>query len=144
MSQVVRRALYGKLAGDSTLTNLLGSPPQNYSKAIYHLRAPEGAGFPYVVFNLQDSRPAYTMKPGVPGYNADLWLIKAVDANSTADRADSIIARVKALLTDSTLSISSEDLMLLVPESDVEYAELADGQEYRHAGVIFRLMHQPT
>jgi hypothetical protein len=33
MSTAVRRALYGKLAGDTTLNNLLGTPATNYSKS---------------------------------------------------------------------------------------------------------------
>jgi hypothetical protein len=43
MSTAVRRALYGKLAGDTTLNALLGTPATGYSKSIYHQEAPDGA-----------------------------------------------------------------------------------------------------
>jgi hypothetical protein len=42
MSTAVRRALYGKMAGDTTLNALLASPPSGWSKSIYHQQAPAG------------------------------------------------------------------------------------------------------
>jgi hypothetical protein len=57
VSTASRRALYGKLSGDTTLNNLLGTPASGYSKSIYHQQAPANAQFPFVVFQKSGSRP---------------------------------------------------------------------------------------
>jgi hypothetical protein len=46
MSTAVRRAIYGRMAGDTTLNALLGTPPTGYAKSIYHQEAPAGVGYP--------------------------------------------------------------------------------------------------
>lgn len=138
MSVAVRRAIYGKLSGDTTLTNLLGTAAPGYTKSIYYQQAPEKAGFPYVVFSKQSSTPRYAL--GARLYDNDLWLIKAVDRRDTADTADAIASRLDALLTDSTLSISGKTQLYLRRESDVDYPENSDGVVYHHAGSLFRLI----
>ena len=138
MSTVVRRALYGKLAGDTTLNNLLASPPQGWSKSIYYQVAPEGAQFPFVVFNRQDGRPTEAF--GDPSaLENDVWLVKAVDRATSADTAEAIAARVAALLNDASLSVSGATLLYLRRQSDVDYAEVDKGVAYRHAGSLYRL-----
>ncbi len=143
MSVAVRRAIYGKMSGDSTLTAMLGTAAPGYTKSIYYQQAPEKAGFPYVVFSKQSSTPRYAL--GARLYDNDLWLIKAVDRESkstgaTADTADTIASRLDALLTDSTLSISGKTQLYLRRESDVDYPENSDGVVYHHAGSLFRLI----
>jgi hypothetical protein len=138
MSVAVRRAIYGKLSGDTTLTNLLGTAAPGYTKSIYYQQAPEKAGFPYVVFSKQSSTPRYAL--GARLYDNDLWLIKAVDRRDTADGADAIASRLDALLTDASLSISGKTQLYLRRESDVDYPETSDGVVYHHAGSLFRLI----
>ena len=141
MSTPVRRALYGKLAGDTTLNNLLGTPPTGYSKSIYHQQAPAGAAYPLVIFNKQTGNPTEAF--GDPSaFETDTWLVKGVDRNTSADTAEAIQARLDALLSDGTLSISGAALMYLRRQSDVEYPETTDGVRYQHAGSLFRLMFQ--
>lgn len=139
MSTPVRRAVYGKLAGDTTLNSILGAPAAGYSKSIYHQQAPAGAGFPYVLFQKQAGNPTEAF--GDPSaIDTDVWLVKAVDRNSTADPAESAAARIIALLNDAALSISGATLLYLRRQSDVEYPELIDGQMYQHVGSLFRLV----
>ncbi len=140
MSVPIRRALYGKLAGDTTLVSLLGSPATGYGKSIYYQVAPSNAGFPYLIFSKQSGVPSYALKQ--KAYDDDIWLIKAIDRSDTADTADAIASRLDALLTDSTLSISGRTQLYLRRESDVDYAEIADGVVYRHAGSNFRLTYE--
>ena len=80
MSVAVRRALYGKMAGDSTLVGYLGTPPSGYSKSIYYQVAPDGAQFPFIVFSKQASTPRYAF--GARAYDTDVWLIKGVIRSS--------------------------------------------------------------
>ena len=77
MSVAVRRALFGKMAGDTTLTNLLATPPTGVSKSIYHEQAPEGANFPFVIFSKSSGTPRYSLAS--LAMDNELWLIKGVD-----------------------------------------------------------------
>lgn len=139
MSVAVRRAIYGKLAGDSTLTSLLHSPPAGKSQSIYHQVAPEGAEPPYVIFQKQSSNPSYSL--AARDFDDELWLIKGVDHSSDEDTVDAISSRLDALLTDGTLSISGKTLRYLRRDSDVEYSEVPSGGErWIHAGSIYRLV----
>lgn len=136
----MRRALYGKLAGDTTLNGLLASPPGTYSKSIFYEQAPEGAAYPFVIFAKQAGTPTETL--GDPSaLESDVWLVKAVDRSASADTAETIQARLISLLNDASLSISGATHLYLRRESDVDYPETADGVLYRHAGALFRLIY---
>jgi hypothetical protein len=139
MSTPVRRALYGKMAGDTTLNNLLATPPSGYSKSIYHQQAPGGAQFPFVVFQKQAGTPTEAF--GDPdAMDTDVWLVKGIDRSSSADTVEAIQARLQSLLNDATLSISGATLLYLRRQSDVEYPEVSDGVTYNHAGALYRLV----
>jgi hypothetical protein len=141
MSTAVRRAIYGKLSGDTTLTNLLGTPATGFSKSIYHAQAPAGAGFPFVILNRQSGVPTETM--GDPdALEDDIWLVKGIDRGTTADTAEAIAARVKTLLNDATLTISGATHLYLRRQSDVEYLETTEGVRYSHSGSLYRLVYE--
>lgn len=145
MSVAIRRAIYGKLSGDTTLAALLGTPAPGRSKSIYHQQAPEDAGYPLVIFNKQAGTPRYAI--GERLYDNEIWLIKAIDRDDTpgkasADTADAIASRLDVLLTDGTISISGATQLYLRRESDVEYPETVDGVTYHHAGANFRLIYE--
>lgn len=139
MSTSVRRAVYGKLAGDTTLNNLLGAPAAGYSKAIYHDDAPANAAFPFVILAKQAGTPTEALQDP-SAFETDIWLVKGVDQSDSADRAESIAARLNTLLNDTTLSISGGTLLYLRRQSDVEYPEMTDGVRYKHCGALYRLL----
>jgi hypothetical protein len=139
MSTAVRRALYGKLSGDTTLNTGLGTPPTGYSKSIYYEVAPEGAAYPLVIFAKSSSVPTEAF--GDPSaLENDIWLVKAISQDSSADTAETAQARIITLLNDASLSISGASLLYLRRQSDVDYSEVTDGTTYRHAGSLFRLV----
>ena len=139
MSTPVRRALYGALAGDTTLNDLLAAPANGFAKSIYYQQAPQSATCPYVVFSRSSGTPTDTF--GTPGaIESDVWLVKAIDQAGSADVAESIRARVQTLLNDATLSISGATLCYLRRQSDVDYPETVDGVRYQHAGSLFRVV----
>jgi hypothetical protein len=142
MSLATRRALYGKMAGDTTLNNLLGTPATGYSKSIYYQVAPAGAQYPLVVFNKQAGTPTYTFETGHAAIDTEVWTVKGVDRSDTADKADAIADRLDALLTDGVLTISGAAQMYLRRQSDFDYPEDDDGTIYRHSGCNFRLLVQ--
>jgi hypothetical protein len=139
MSTPVRRALYGKLAGDTTLNTILGSPAPGYSKAIYHNQAPAGAQYPFVTINKQAGNPTEAFADP-SALDTDVWLVKAIDRNTSADSAEAAADRIITLLNDAALSISGHDLKYLRRDSDVEYPEVIDGVLYQHCGSLFRLI----
>lgn len=142
MSTPVRRAIYNRLATDATLTGMLAAAPTGYAKAIFHEYAPENSSYPLVVFSKSSGVPTDTFgKPGA--LDTDMWLVKAVDENSTSDTAEAIAARAQYLLNDTTLSISGTNHLYLRRESDVEYAEMIEGLTFRHHGSMFRLVTAP-
>jgi len=140
MSVATRRALYGKLSGDTTLNTLLATPPTGYSKNIFYEVAPQGAQFPYVILSKQAGTPAYAL--GGRAVDNDIWMVKGVDRSGTADAVDNIADRLDALLTDGSISISGRTQLYLRRESDVTYAEVTDGVVYRHAGSLYRLIYK--
>jgi len=140
MSVAVRRALYGKMAGDGTLISMLGTPPTGYNQSIFHDVAPSGSRYPYVVFKQQTGTPTYAL--GARAFDNDLWLIKGVDGNQDSDPVDAIASRLDALLTDGTISISGRTQLYLRRESDVPFSEVVNGVLIRHHGSLFRLIYQ--
>lgn len=141
MATAVRRALYGKLAGDTPLNNLLATPATGYSKSIYHQQAPDGAAYPFIVFNKQSGVPTEAFADP-SAYDTDVWLVKAIDRGTSADTAEAISARIAVLLNDATLSISGGTLLYLRRQSDVEYPEVSNGVQYKHAGSLYRLVYE--
>jgi hypothetical protein len=139
MSTAVRRAIYGRMAGDTTLNGLLGTPATGYSKSIYHQEAPDGATYPFIVFQKQSGTPTEAM--GTPSaLENDIWLVKCVDRGSSSDVAESVQARIQVLLNDANLSVSGSTLLYLRRQSDVEYPEVDNGVRYSHAGSLYRLV----
>lgn len=140
MSTAIRRALYGRLAGDTTLNGMLSIPASGYAKAIYYQVAPEGAQFPLIVFDKQSGIPTEAFQDP-SAYETDVWLVKGIDRSSSADTAEAIQDRLRTLLNDASLSIAGGvTLLYLRRQSDVEYLEVSDGVSYRHAGSLFRLV----
>lgn len=142
MSTVIRRAIYGRLSGDTTLTGLLASPPVGYSKSIFYQQAPENAAYPFIVLSKQSGVPTDTFTQA-GAFETDVWLVKAIDHAESADVAEQIQDRLRTLLNDAPLSISGQGLMALRRQSDVDYSEVADGERYIHAGSLFRVIFQP-
>jgi hypothetical protein len=139
VSTATRRAIYGKLAGDTTLTNLLGTPPAGYSKNIFHQQAPAAAPFPFVILSKSSGVPTEAM--GAPSaLETEVWVVKAIDKATSADTAESIADRIKTLLNDAALSVSGSTLLYLRRQSDVEYSEVDEGVTYAHAGSLYRLV----
>jgi Protein of unknown function (DUF3168) len=139
VSTAVRRALYGRMAGDTTLNALLGTPAPGFAKAIYHQQAPDEAHFPFVIFQKQSGTPteAFTDPSAL---ETDVWMVKGVDRNTTTDTAEAIALRIQTLLNDAPLSISGNTLLYLRRQSDVEYPELMEGVAYKHCGALYRLV----
>lgn len=143
MSTAIRRAIYGKLAGDTTLTAMLGTPPPPKAQSIWHNSAGANATYPLVTLNKQSGVPteAFTDPSAL---EEDVWLVKAIDRDTSADDAEAVAARVQTLLNDAALSIAGGATHLyLRRQSDVEFEEVTDGVKFQHVGALYRLVYDP-
>lgn len=147
MSEInIRRAIYGKLAGDTTLNGLLATPPAGSTHSIWPYQAPDAALSPYVIFNNQSGVRTYTFANRA--FDDELWQIKGIARKgesgtvSIDDAAGNIADRLDALLTDSTLSISGATQRYFRFETPIRYSEDTPGQpRIVHAGALFRLVY---
>lgn len=148
-STAIRRLIYGRLAGAGTITSALGVAAAGYSQNIYDDLAPESAGFPYIIIGKSSPGVPIAEGFGTPGegfskLESDLWLIKVVDINTSADNAEMIAGRVQVLLNDwcpGTASLNAGTVQYLRWESNVGFTEQDSGQIYRHAGSLYRIQH---
>jgi hypothetical protein len=159
LSTATRQAIYGKLKSDvvggGVLHGLLGTAATGYSYAIYHDPAPEDASYPFIVMSKSSGIPSESFG-AYPGGTWDgqsprpfeseteVWLIKGVTHDSSADTAEAIAGRVRSLLNDANLPqlVGGGTITYLRRQSDVEYSEVLDGEVYHHCGSLFRLIYQ--
>lgn len=128
--KAVRKALYDKLTGDSTLTAMATGT------RIYDTQAPPGGTLPYIIFQLVGGP-----RPIIPRKLHEWTItIKTVVAGMTAVTGEDIIARVETLLDDHALVVSGYTVYWLKRESpDIDYIEVAGGNPYRHIGGTWRM-----
>jgi len=128
-----RTALYARLTGDPTLTPLLSAPD-----AIYHQVAPQTASFPYVILQKSAGTPDWQFAQA--HVQQEIWIVRAVDKSSSANRAEDIAARIDLILTDAPLQITGSVLLAVYRESDISYPETDGADVYRHCGAAYRLV----
>lgn len=133
----VRQAIFGVLNGDATLKALLSTPT-----AIYHRVVPQNATLPAVVFSRMAGTPEWAFDSS--GLQNDVWLVKGVAKGATSSPAEDIDARVKALLTDASFTITGRVLNGIYPELDIDYEEVTAGEVYHHVGSQYRVVSEPA
>lgn len=140
MSVAVRNGLYAKLAGTSAVTAKLASPVSGYEKAIYHEQAPEGAGFPYIIFSKSAGTKTRAMRTP-EAFKREVWMVKAVDRSTSSKLAEEIATAVDAALDGGTLTVTGKTIADLHHVGDVDYLEPGTGdQQYRHSGASYRVV----
>lgn len=134
--RAVDTALYSLLAADvaGTATGTLG---QLGATGVYRAVASQGSVEPYIVFNQQTGTDSYTFSSRAT--RSLLYQVKAVGKGSSALTPAKMAERIDTLLTDHALSLTGWTNIRLRRESDVEYLEVANGQQYHHIGGLFRV-----
>lgn len=130
----VRSSIHSLLAGDATLTALLGDG----ANGVYYQRAPLSARAPWVLFNKQAGTPTRTMRGDA--YTTDVWQVKGVSAGGLPGPAEDIAARLDVLLNDATLTITGQACLDLHKQSDIDYPEDNGADTYHHVGASYRLI----
>jgi hypothetical protein len=128
-----RSALVTALASDPAVTSKLSS-----SGAIYHRMAPASARTPYVLFSKQAGSRQNVFGGG--GVTEEAWLVKAVDQNGSASRAEDIAIAINQTLDGTTLPLSNGLTAYLLHETDVDYGEMDGDQTIQHVGAIYRIL----
>lgn len=133
MSLAIRKGLYAKLAGTGAVTTLLAT-----STSIFHGQAPPDAAYPYIILNKQSN--SRTRSFNATAFEAETWMVKAVDRNTTSDTAEAIRNAVDTALTNGTITVTGRTLQDLYPTGDIDYLETEGDQTYRHHGQLYRIV----
>jgi hypothetical protein len=134
VSTDLRKSIYQKLTTTSTVSSKLAT-----NTSVYHGQAPPDAAYPFVIISKQSNRRTRAFAKST-AFEAETWLIKAVDRNSTSNRAESIIEAIQAALINGTLSVSGKTVEDIYPTGDVDYLETEGDQTFRHHGTLFRIV----
>lgn len=131
MSTAIRQGLYQKLAATSAVTSKLAT-----STSIFHHQAPPNAAYPYIIFNKMagTKRRAFS-EPNA--FKREVWMIKAVDRNTTSNLAESISEAVDAALDGGSITVTGKTLADLNHVGDIDYLEDSGDQQYRHHGAQY-------
>lgn len=128
----IREALFSKLSSTPAITSQLSS-----ADAIYHAQGPTGAKYPYLVFHKQAGTKTHAF--GSTAFKKEVWLVKAVDRNTTSNLAEAISEACDAALDGGSLTVSGKTLADLRHVGDVDYLETSGDQQFRHHGAQYRV-----
>lgn len=134
---VFRNAIVLKLQASAGVTALA-------TGGIYAKLPPEGlATYPMVVvYSWRPPRGGRTFQ-GV-AYEDSIYLVKAIDQNTSPKRASEISAAVRTALNEAALTITGYNSMGIIWVEDVDYTEVYQGKVYQHEGGLYSLMGSPT
>lgn len=124
-------ALYSRLQGTSAVTSLLAG-----TTSIYHLRAPNNAGYPYIVFSIQGGGD----ENDTANRTKNLVLFIRAYSGVSAKQAGSVDAQIDAALHLTPLTVSGWTDFWLAREEDLEAVESEpDGQSIYMRGGFYRV-----
>jgi hypothetical protein len=130
-----REWLYAKLAGDATLTGIVGA-------RIYAEQAPENATFPLLM--VVEQSPGNDLRVVGTGriWSDPLFQVKAVDQTASyAGNLATLAARIDAVLHGSSGSATNGKVWACARERPFSMAETGPGgEQYRHLGGLYRVM----
>lgn len=124
-------ALFGRLSSTAAVTALLSG-----TAAIYHLRAPNNAGYPYIVFSIQGGGD----ENDTANRTKNLVLFIRAYSGVSAKQAGSVDAQIDAALHLTPLTVSGWTDFWLAREEDLEAVESEpDGQSIYMKGGFYRV-----
>lgn len=124
--------IYGTLSVDAGLLALV-------STRIYLDVAPEGASFPFVVFQLQTPERDLVTLGARRVWSTGMWLVRGVDKATSFTTLKSIEARIDALLHGVSGSVTGGTVYESVREMPFRLTEVVDRVRYLHLGGIYRI-----
>jgi hypothetical protein len=133
-SVVADQFIYEKLAADAALTAIVGS-------RIYGDSVPQGAQYPYILFQFLSAVDRRTVGPNRLLTNM-LYIVQVVDAaTSYGGDMSTVAARIDAVLHASSGTTASGQAFACVREEQFRLVErLADKTEIRRLGGRYRIL----
>ena len=130
----VDRWLFSTLTEDSTMQALTGD-------RWYVDIAPQSAVYPLGI--LIPPAMDTTVRPAGPGIvmHTGQWAVKAVGPDSF-EALEPIVKRAYELLHSASGAVSSGTVIGAVVEGRIRYTETAEGQIYRHLGILLKVFSQ--
>jgi hypothetical protein len=126
--------IYSVLSGDATLTGLVGG-----TAGIISTLAPGSVTPPYVVFFLASARDILAVG-GIRVQVDSLYTVKAVTTAASWGSVRTIARRIDFLLNKpGQVVTTAAGSLSCVRESVVQYPEVDQGTQYRHAGGQYRI-----
>jgi hypothetical protein len=139
MAATVRHAIFETLLADAQFVALLSAPD-----AVYHRVAPQDARFPFVIVHKQAGIPVWAFSDGDDATDSELWTVKAVDRDSSANTTEALQGRIRTLLHDAPLEVDDYAVLFCRRERDVDYGEVEEGNVIHHLGDQYRVMKEPA
>lgn len=102
--------------------------------------APESASGTVVVFSQVSSQDTYALAERA--YSDFTYQIKAITPGTSAVPAWDASERVEALLTDAPLTLPEGALMACRRQTVISATETDGGEQYQHAGGLYRITTQ--
>ena len=127
------RFIDGKLRADATLMGLVGG--------IYNTIAPEGAGYPLVLFTMQQGGSLQTAN-AIRVFDDLLYLVRVIGETNSYGAIDAAVARVETLLHRASGVAGSGQALACTYERPFSWTEVAAGRMFRHRGGFYRVLVQ--
>ena len=107
------------------------------SDSVWPQIPPEGAAaHPFVTVTAQKA-PAGVRVFQQVGFEESVFLVKAIDRNTSPKKVGQIAAAIRARLDDAALSISGQTPLAVMWLMDVSYHEVDNGTIYQHEGALY-------
>ena len=110
---------------------------------VYPKLPPEGAEYPLITVMAQ-SAPAAERTFGRVAFEDAVYLVKAIDQDSSPKTAHDLNALIRTSLDRATITISGYTSLGISWERDIDYTEEFNGQTYQHEGGLYRLMAEAS
>ena len=132
-----KQFITAKLTADTALGSAV-------STRIYDSVAPQGAAWPFVVFQNQSGGGNDVAAMGALRIMTDsLFLVKGIEKSSSfMGNLKTIATRIDAALHGTSGTATDGTVIACVRERAFEMIETTDGVQYRHLGGIYRILAQ--
>ncbi len=128
---VIDTSLRATLCGGTALTSMLAG-----TASVYHIRAPDGASFPYVLFDVQGGGPENVNPSDLGNY---VYYVRAYTLTG-ATNASLIHNQVRALLDKAELTVTGYTNIWTRLETELEIVdETPDRKPVYSAGGLYRI-----
>ena len=140
---VLDNAINSRLKTTSAITSLISTVPNGTAPAIYHLQAPEGQAYPYVVFNVQGGGDVNDTANRLK--NLMVFIRVYTAGLNGAAQGGSIDARIDTALHLVPLTVTGWSNIWRARETDVELVQNEPGGQQIHTnGGVYRMILNKT